>query len=55
MNIEVVWVDDNGCFSVTKLEYVTDVQVLEGVTIFFEGNMMLLGVATNKLVFFKKI
>lgn len=54
MDVEVVWVAYDGHYATTELANVTDVQVLDGVTIFFESNIMLMAVSTIKLVYFKK-
>lgn len=55
MKTEVVWVAYDGHYVTTILEEMTDIQIQDGVTLFFNGDRLLMGVSNNKLVYFQTI
>lgn len=52
---EVIWIAYDGHYGITILENVTDTQIVDGVIVFYDGKKLLMGVAVNKLVYFKTI
>lgn len=55
MKIEIVWIAFDGHYATTTLENITDIQVLNGVTLFFSDDNLSMGVSVSKLVYFKRI
>lgn len=52
LKFEVVFGDNYG--EQTILEGITDIQVLNGVTLFFSGDKLVMGVSVEKLVYFRE-
>ena len=53
METEVVLVAYDGHYATKILKDITDVQELNGLTLFFRGQKLVFGIAVSKLVYFQ--